>query len=192
MCHLLEMRGNRILDGEEAIAAVRDRLTGEEMDRYRPKLHPELDLIKTDIVVEHPWYGIRMFELESRWRDEDGRDHFEQLRRYHFHGDGYYSTVHVPGRKVLNGNVSDVYVGFSPLLCGIYVMWMDTIRRHYSAGHYRRIRAKAHGTNVKRDLMIDVSNVPEDVTFVRIRPESGPDALGLTFDPEADRWILPS
>lgn len=192
MERILTRRGNRIMTGDESVDAVVARMTPKQRSGYAPKRHPELDLLVTDIVVEHPWFGIRMYELEARWKDQSGRSHFWELHRYHFYGLGSYNTVHVPERKVVNGNVSDLYIGFSPMLKWLYVIPMDLIREHHERGDIDVRPCYAHGIHVRDDRFVEVPNVPDEVTFVRIRPSSGPGAVGLTFDPGSDRWLLPS
>jgi len=191
MERILERRGNRILRGSEAIDAVRERMTERDRDSYIPKMSPDFDLLVTDVVASHPWFGIRMYELEARWKDESGRSHFDELRRYHFHGDGY-EDVQVPERKVSNGNVSDYYVGFQPMLGWLYMMDMDVIRMHHANGDIRVRPCYAHGVLMKKDRFVVIPNVPEEVTFVKIRKSSGPDSIGLRFDEERDRWIVPT
>lgn len=190
MERILERRGNRILRGMEAVDAVRARLPEGDRGSYSPKLSPDFDLFVTDVVAFHPWFGIRMYELEARWKDKSERSHFDELKRYHFHGDGY-ADVQVPERKVVNGNVSDYYVGFQPMLEWLYMMDMNVIRRHHADGDIRVRPCYAHGILVREDRFVVIPNVPEEVTFVKIRPSSGPESLGLRFDEGLDRWIMP-
>ena len=63
---------------------------------------------------------IRLLELETR-KDKD----FNRIKS------GFYSTIDIPMRKMINGNISDWYFVFNRDGNEFYLIWMDIIRKHF-------------------------------------------------------------
>jgi hypothetical protein len=192
MTSMIESKGGRVLGVRESIDAVTARLPRHRRDSYSPKMPPDFDMFVTDLVADIPGRGIVMYELEGRGIADSGQNHFAELWRYFHDGEGRYDKVNVPQRKVLNGNVSDVYVGFSPRLDRFYVMWMGVIRKHNRMGHVTRGRTRSNGTETNDEPRVQVPNDISCVKYFDVPSGSIPEAIGLRFDEDRDRWIVPS
>lgn len=191
MTSMIEGYGGRVLGVMESIEAVRERLPKHERESYSPKMPPNFDMFITDIVAEIPGRGIVMYELEGRGIADSGRNHFSELWRYFHDGDGY-DKVNVPQRKVINGNVSDIYIGFSPRLDRFYAMWMRVIKKHNRLNHVIRGRIRSNGKDTDDDPRIQVPNELSSVRYFEVPSASLPEAIGLWFDEAADRWVVPT
>ena len=166
-------------DDKRVISEIRKRLQD-------PDWHPSGDdLYVTDIPVwDDARQSVVLLEIETR-----SEDHFSYLLHYYnCYSAGQrdvlskYSTVHVPFRKEVNGNISDLYIGINKGCTQYFLMEMETVHHFAALGPVLQDSSDNEGGTVDAEPYIDIPNTPEYVKYSDV-----PEGCGLT--PLPQDWI---
>ena len=166
-------------DDERVVAEIRSRLQDPE---WQPG---PVDLYVTDIPVwDDANQRVVLLEVETR-----ADDHFSYLFHYHkCHSAGErdvpskYSTVHVPFRKEINGNISDLYIGINESCTRYFLMEMENVHRFAELGPVLQNSSDNEGGTVDDEPYIEIPNTLEYVEYNDV-----PEGCGLT--PMSQDWI---
>ena len=170
--------GSQVLpnDDPRVVAEIRRRLNDPNWQST------SADLYVTDLPT---WNDaeerVVLLELETRkdYHFSALLDYYQKYASGMRDMDTQYDNVHVPYRKELNGNISDLYVGMNKSCTTYFLIGMDVVHRFAQNDPVLQNSSDNEGGTVEDEPYTEIPNRPRYVEYFDV-----PEGCGLTPLPE--------